>query len=179
MQPDDLDHLLRAWGAAQNGRITYTANDDRDAPDVHPIARAIPFAPKTRQRAALKLMGRDGGDRRKLMAIRAGGTKVGLRQLPTWAADPIRCKESRLSGPVAAIDAGIPQNLQRVHIAAMELYRTNQRRGLCLRLEYTRAGVQSERADAVAEATGEPLTLRTYRDELRLAREWMRARLAA
>lgn len=177
---DQLEELLRQWGAAQNGRIAWAAgNDDREAPDVHPIARSIPFAPKTRHRAALKLAGRDGGSRLKLMAIRAGGTKVGLRKLPTWAADPIRCKETRLSGPVAAIDAGIPPQLLRVHQAMLDLYRRDPKRGLCLRLEYTLPGPHIEKAERVSEAIGEPVNVRAYRVELKMAREWMAAKLAA
>lgn len=175
---EHIEELLRQWGAAQNGRVSWSERgEDREAPDVHPIARSIPFAPKTRHRAALRLAGRDGESRLRLMASRAG--VQGMRKVPTWAADPIRCKETRLSGPIAAVDGGIPPNLMRVHQAMLDLYRRDPKRGLCLRLQYTMKLPHAELAERVSQAIGEPVNVRAYREELKMAREWVAMKLVA
>ena len=173
---DALDEKLRAWGTAQAGR--YVHKDKHDGPGSHPISRAREFAPMSRQKFMKKVLGRDGSSRRRLMAQQVGMKR--LRMVPAYAVDPVPCKETRHMGPSqSAIDTGIPPDLRLVDRAAMELYRSNTLRGLCLRMEYCGHGPQVQKAEQVARALGQPVGLRTYRDELRLAREWLRGRIAA
>lgn len=183
---DALDEKLRAWGTAQAGR--YVHHDKHDGPGSHPISRAREFAPMSRQKFMKKVLGRDGTSRRRLMADRYNDMTPAdqvrgvrrLRLVPAHVVDPVPCKESRHMGSgQSAIDAGIPPDLRLVDRAAMELYRSNTLRGLCLRMEYCGQGPQAQKAEQVARALGQPVGLRTYRDELRLAREWLRGRIAA
>jgi hypothetical protein len=181
MPRDLLDDQLREWGNAQLGR--HAANDDRERrqeldPGSHPISKARQFAPMTRERFANQVAGRDGRDRRRAMA--AGSGVRGMHIVPTWAVDAIRCTETRHAGPrQASVDNGIPAHLRWIDQAAMDLYRQNTLRGLCLRMEYTGFGYQSDKALQVAQAIGAPLTVRQYREELKLAREWLKGRIAA
>src|SRR3546814_20405009 len=118
MVRDALEELLRAWGLAQIGR--YAANDEERAPDKHPISRARQFAPGTRKRAALKLVGRDGHGRRKLMAQKSG--VKGLRIAPMWSCDPVAGKQSRIyAAPEAQVDFGLPPEVKLIDPAAIEL----------------------------------------------------------
>lgn len=177
MARDPLEEQLRAWGHAQVGR--HAANDDADTgPGSHPIARAREFAPMTRDKFARQVAGRDGRDRRRMMAGKSG--VKGMRIVPMWACDPVAGKESKLvAAPDAQIDRGIPPEVKWIDRAAIELYRQNTLRGLVLRMEYCGFGFQSDKAAAVSSAIGSTITLRQYREELRLAREWMRGRIAA
>ncbi len=174
---DELDVLLRAWGDAQIGRHK-AANDDRDTrdPGSHPISKAREFAPMTREKFARQVAGRDGRDRRRLMASGAGVKK--MRIVPAWACDPVRGKETRHMGPVASVDKGLPAELRIVDRAVMDLYRANTLRGLCLRIEYTGFGRQTDKAETVARAMRiKELPLRRYRDELGKAKDWLRIEL--
>jgi len=132
----------------------------------------------------MRLAGRDGRARRKLMAnainegLPKGVTRISVA--PQWSCDPVRCTPTRTSGPVTAVvDVGVPKHLQWVEDAMMQLYRQNTRRGLVLRIEYTGFGFQSDKAIQVGAALGETMTVRQYRMELDKAREWLRGRIAA
>jgi len=179
MMADELDKTLRQWAAAQIGRHgAYVAPEDRDTgPGSHPISRAREFAPMTRSRAAARIAGRDGSDRRRTMA--AVVAIKGLHLIPMAFCDPVRCVETRHSGPMQSVDQGIPTELKRVDRAVMDLYRIDTFKGLCVRLEYTGFGYQSDRAIEVGKALGAPVTLRQYRDGLRAGRQWLMGRLAA
>lgn len=169
-----LEEDLRLWGDATTGRHDPRPRRE-DGPGSHPISRAREFAPGTRARAALRLAGRDGDARRRLMA-KGSGVK-GMHKIPVWAADAIRCTETRTSGPAAFVDAGIPPELKAIDQAMIELYRENPLLGVILRLEYTGVGNQEKRAEEVARVIGKDLTLRQYRVELGRARQWMQGRL--
>lgn len=175
MPHDELVQQLRAWGEATLGR--HAANEDGPpSATAHPIARAREAAPGKKQTEFVPV-GRDGEERRRFMAKRAGVKKLHI--LPTWAVDPIRCVETSPGGPGAAVDQGIPENLRWIDRAMMDLYRQNQVRGVCLRMEYCGFGFQSDKAAAAARALGCELTVRQYREELKLAREWLRGKIAA
>lgn len=174
---DELERLLRSWGDAQIGRHD-AANEDRREhdPGSHPISKARQFAPMTREKFQNQLVGRDGGDRRRLMA-RASGVR-GMKIIPMWACDPVSGKETRHMGPVASVDRGLPPELRLIDRALMDLYRANTMRGLVLRIEYTGFGRHVEKAGEVARAMRIPeLPVRKYRDELRMGREWLRIEL--
>lgn len=175
MLRDELEQQLRAWGDATLGR--HAANEDGpQSAAPHPIARAREAAPGKKQTEFVPV-GRDGEERRRFMASRSGVKH--LRILPLWAVSPISCVETRAKGPSASVDQGIPENLRWLDRAMLELYRQNPLRGVCLRMEYCGAGGQRDKAAAVARALDCELTLRQYRDELRLAREWMKGKVAA
>lgn len=174
---DELDDLLRRWGDAQIGRHD-AANDDRVCrdPGSHPISKAREFAPMTREKFANQIVGRDGRERRTLMAAKSGVR--GMRIVPQWACDPVSGKETRHMGPVASVDRGLPAELRIVDRALMDLYRANTLRGLVMRIEYTGFGRHTDKAEQVAKAMRIPeLSVRKYRDELRMGREWLRIEL--
>lgn len=181
MNMDELDDLLRQWGALSK----YTQEKKEGSNDFHALARSLDFAPGTRARAAMRLVGRDGFDRRTLMATAANaglahGMTCGIRIVPASFVDPIPCTESRRAGGVSdrARD-DTPEHLRPVALAARELYRIDTLRGLCLRLEYCGYGPQTEKAERVALAIGSPVGLRVYREALAHAKGWMHGRLAA
>jgi hypothetical protein len=72
-----------------------------------------------------------------------------------------------------------PPDAERVELAALDLYRYDRTRGVVLRIEYcTGRARQRERVPVVAKCLEiDRLTLRRYRMELDLAREWMAGRL--
>ena len=178
MNHEEREALLYAWGAAETGRYSAANDQDRGSatdPGDHPISRAREFAPGTRKRAALRLAGRDGQARRRLMGKGVG--MEGLHTVPKWAADPIRCTETRSAGPRASYDAGIPPHLQPIAAAARELYRENELRGLVLRIQYCWFGTQAEKAERVEQSIKEPVSVDRYKRELRAAREWIDLRL--
>ena len=130
----------------------------------------------TREKFQNQLVGRDGGDRRRMMARAAG--VAGMRIVPQWSCDPVSGKETRHMGPVASVDRGLPPDLRIIDRALMDLYRANTMRGLCLRIEYTGFGRHPDKAMEVARAMRIPeLSVRKYRDELRMGREWLRIEL--
>ncbi|HFF2842358.1 TPA: hypothetical protein ACGCEE_000071 [Stenotrophomonas maltophilia] len=94
---DPLTEELRRWGHAQVNRFALSRADR----SVHVLDKVRDHAPLTRERAIQDLVGRDGTDRRRLMA--AGAGVKGLRIVPLWAADPIR----------ASSDADHPHATQR------------------------------------------------------------------
>jgi hypothetical protein len=181
MTMDELDNLLREWGALSK----YQEARTEGATDFHALSRARQFAPGTRARAAARLVGRDGESRRRLMAVAANaglpdGRSCGIRIVPAEYVDPVPCSESRRAGGVsAAARDTTPSHLRPVVVAASELYRIDTLRGLCLRFEYCAYGCQSEKADRVALAIGSPVGLRIYRESLAHAKGWMHAKLAA
>lgn len=172
MGRDELDQQLRQWGHALNGRheVRRSEND----PGSHPISKARQFAMKPKD-FIKKVAGRDGRDRRTAMAAGTPGQRIS----PMWASDPITCKETRPSGSGAAVDQGVPSDLMWIEKAAMALYRQHPIRGVVLRFEYSLHGPQKDKAAKVSEAVGEKVTLRRYREEKKLALEWVQGRLTA
>lgn len=175
MNMQELDNLLREWG----GLSKYVEERGEKPTDFHALARALDYAPGTRARAAIRLAGRDGRDRRKLMAREL--VACGVRLVPQDYVDPVRGKENRGGGGGNGGRARdtTPPHLKPVQEAALALYRIDTLRGLVLRQEYCGYGCQSEKADKVGLAIGSPVGLRVYRESLAHAKGWMHARLAA
>lgn len=176
MNDETLDLLLREWGALSK----YEQERGEASNDFHVLERARAFAPGTRERAARQLVGRDGGERRTLMAreLRA----CGVRRVPMDYVDPVPCG-SRSGGGGAGLPSrdDTPKHLRPVIAAAAELYRMDMRRGLVLRQEYCGYGPQAMKAERVSLAMEDKrsMGLRKYREALAHARGWMAARLGA
>lgn len=176
---DPLGKQLRSWGFAKVNRYA-TVHDPESAPDVHPISRARQFAPMTREKAALTLVGR-ASERRRLMAKPL--EECGVTIIPAEFVDPIRCVESRIDGPiprpheakpVAAVDWGVPDDLQWIDRAVAQLSRVSRICALCLQAEFCEVGTQDRKAAIVQARYGGKLSVWQYRRELRRALDWLR-----
>jgi len=178
-----LKEDLKFWGFYQNNRYCDEPTDDgRSARDDHPIARATQFAPGTRAKADRKLIGRDGGDRRRMMGASAGlrDQRGRLLAVPLWMVDPIPCKETNIPAPrspTAAVDRGSPDRLRWIDQALSELSRQNKVRALCVREEFTGNGNnQHSKAESVARQYGGALTVWQYRKELQRGMSYLEAK---
>ncbi len=173
---DPLTEQLRRWGHAQVNRFALSRADR----SVHVLDKVRDHAPLTRERALQDLVGRDGTDRRRLMA--AGSGVQGLRIVPLWAADPIRASNDAdhpHDNPEIAVDVGVPDDLRWIDRALASMERQNPMRALIVRTEFTVSTSQAVKARMVAEQYGGSLTLRQYRYELGKGAEWLRGALAA
>lgn len=173
---DPLTEELRRWGHAQVNRFALSRADR----SVHVLDKVRDHAPLTRERALQDLVGRDGADRRRLMAASSG--VKGLRIVPLWAADPIRASNDAdhpHDNPEIAVDVGVPDELRWIDRALASMERQYPMRALILRTEFTVSASQSVKARMVAERYGGALTLRQYRYEMGKGLEWFRGRLAA
>jgi hypothetical protein len=157
-----LEDMLRAWGhfyGEGKPKEWDEAADDPSAMTIsHPIARAMDFA---------------GGD--ESPSGRSARAMKRIRKSPTWGFDPVVCTETR-SFRIATND-DIPQIVQRVQRAALELYRIDTMRGTVLRFEYCKRGRQIEKA-AMMATVGLSCGVRQYRESLQFAKGWMDARLS-
>jgi hypothetical protein len=178
MGDDVLTEQLRQWAVAQLRQVVAL---DRPYRRETPIERNRKFAPNTRERAAKRLVARDGSSRRTMMAAAAEVRK--LHMVPMWACDPIPCKESEQYGPppaqrAAVVVEGVPEELRWIDRALSQLARQNLIRALCVREEFTGTGTQSIKASRVAEQYGGKFSVWMYRQELRKGLEFMDARRA-
>lgn len=177
MNDKQLDDLLREWGEEskyQRARL----EDGGGVSDFHVLQRAREFAPGTRKKAAIKLIGRDGSDRRRFMARELGA--CGVRLVPMAFVDPAfggACGNNGGGGVSDGPRNNLPAHLRPVEAASLELYRLDTLRGLVLRQEYCGYGRQDEKAIRVGEVLGAPVGLRVYRESLAMAKGWMLARL--
>lgn len=175
MTEQELEQLLAEWGALSK----YQQARTEGATDFHVLQRARDFAPGTRAKAARRLIGRDGYERRAYMArdLKACGVRV----VPMDYVDPVKGTESRKGGGMSDLPPrdDTPPHLRRVNAAASELYRIDTLRGLVLRFEYCGYGPQAEKAERVSVALGSRIGLRVYRESLAHAKGWMHGRLAA
>jgi len=120
-------------------------------------------------RAIQDLVGRDGTDRRRLLAAAAG--VKGLRMVPMWAADPIRASNDASHPhdlPEVAVDIGIPDELRWIDRALASMERQYPLRALILRTEFTVSASQAVKARMVAEKYGGTLSVWQYRRELQM-----------
>lgn len=173
MTVDELERLLEEWGALSK----YEAAREEGASDFHVLQRARDFAPGTRERAAARLVGRDGGERRRLMARELAA--CGVRVVPMAYVDPVAGSPTRKAGPRSRAEDWIPARLRAVHDSALELYRVDTLGGLVLRQEYCGYGSQHAKAERVTIAMDSPVGIRVYRESLARAKGWMHARLMA
>jgi hypothetical protein len=176
MQPEVLRETLRAWGHATVNRYAFSRGDRA----LHALEHARDLAPGTKENALRQLAGRDGTDRRRLMASAA---KIkGFKIVPTWAVDPVRASNDA-SPPhdrdEIAVDQGIPDHLRWVDQALAQMSRVTPLRALVVRMEFTVSASQSVKARMVREQYGGKLSVWQYRRELERALHWLDAKIAA
>jgi hypothetical protein len=165
-----IRECLRAWGQAEVGRYCYSRSDRSH----HMLSHAMEIAPGTKERAERKLIGRNGLDRRELMA--QGSGVQGMRAIPMWACDPIRAKNDAdppHDRPEIAVDTGIPESLRWVERAILGLRRQSDLQAVIVRTEYTVSASQGVKAHMVSQETGLKLSKWQYRRELALAEAWL------
>lgn len=177
MNDEALITDLRRWGEHHAARYQRPRRDD-GGPDTHPLSRAREFAPGTRARAARLLEGRDGHDRRAIMAANGSAIARGCIA-PAWATAPIPCTETRTPGPSeAAFDRGIPPEYTWVERALIELRRQWPTRVVVLEKEFTVSASQGVKARLVSQETGRTLSRWQYRRELQLGLCFLSAKRA-
>ncbi|MFB8927115.1 hypothetical protein QSH46_013465 [Xanthomonas arboricola pv. juglandis] len=167
---DPLLAELRRWGYAHANRYTLS-HADRSR---HVLENAKDYAPKTVEQAFCELVERDGRQRRRFMAERAGLTSLG--EIPAWAVDPVRARNDAdrpHDNPEVAVDIGIPDDLRWIDRALASMSRQFPLRVLVVRTEFTVAASQAVKARMVVEQYGGALSVRQYRYELGKAIDWM------
>lgn len=180
LQREAIREALRAWGIASVNRWCYSRGDR----SIHVLEQARDMAPGTKERALRDLVGRDGTDRRRLMAAGIPWEKTGRRMdiVPMWACDPVRAANDAChphERPEIAVDQGIPEDLRWVEQMVGQIQRQNALRGLVVRTEYTVSASQAVKANMVQDLYGGRLSLRQYRMELERALDWFAGRMAA
>ncbi|MBB3856770.1 hypothetical protein FHY29_002143 [Xanthomonas arboricola] len=167
---DPLLAELRRWGYAHANRYTLSRADRSR----HVLENAKDYAPKTVEQAFCELVERDGRQRRRFMAERAGLTALG--EIPAWAVDPVRARNDAdrpHDNPEVAVDIGIPDDLRWIDRALASMSRQFPLRVLVVRTEFTVAASQAVKARMVAEQYGGALSVRQYRYELGRATDWL------
>ncbi|PZT20621.1 hypothetical protein A7Y00_14650 [Stenotrophomonas maltophilia] len=173
---DPLTEELRRWGHAQVNRFALSRADR----SVHVLDKVRDHAPLTRERAIQDLVGRDGTDRRRLMATGSG--VKGLRIVPLWATDPIRAANDAdrpHDNPEIAVDVGVPDELRWIDRALASMERQYPMRALIVRTEFTVSASQAVKARMVAEKYGGTLSVWQYRRELQRGIDVISGALAA
>jgi hypothetical protein len=170
---DELLEQLRRWGACKT-RAKMQRQEAAPNPRQHIIERTRRFAPMTIKREKKKLLGRDGEGRRRIVA-RAAGVK-GMAIVPTWSCDPIRCKQSNSGGGRLA-DADqlveMPEDLIWIDSALGQLQQEAPILALIVRIEFTHAAPQKDRAEMARKRYGGGMTYSQYRRELDKALGWL------
>ena len=156
----ELDELLRQWGRAYGQRPPREWDEDCSLTGTNPIATAMEYA----------------------VGSRAKAVAVAWRRRRPFAAftQPMPCKETRPATSVALTGGNARRftpEIERVQTAVMALHRAHPLRGAVLQAEYCTRGRQFDKAEHVAQLTGERLNVRRYRGELGTAKFWMLARL--
>ncbi|KGU41844.1 hypothetical protein [Xanthomonas citri] len=167
---DPLLAELRRWGYAHANRYTLSRADRSR----HVLENAKDYAPKTVEQAFCELVERDGRQRRRFMAERAGLTA--LREIPAWAVDPVRARNDAdrpHDNPEVAVDIGIPDDLRWIDRALASMSRQFPLRVLVVRTEFTVAASQAVKARMVCEQYGGSLSVWQYRRELQRSLDWL------
>lgn len=180
LQREAIREALRAWGIASVNRWCYSRGDR----SIHVLEQARDLAPGTKENALRDLVGRDGTDRRRLMAAGIPWEKGGKRMdiVPTWACDPIRAANDAdhpHERPEIAVDQGIPEDLRWVEQMVAQMGRQFPLRALVVTTEYTVSASQAVKANMVQDLYGGRLSLRQYRLELERSLDWFAGRMAA
>jgi hypothetical protein len=179
---DQFEAMLRAWGSyyGENRGPEWDEADGCNAAPVggspHPLERARAFAPGTR-RAALEAMHlrRAGRERRAMMGAAAGLAGP----LPAEFVDPIPCVETRPVAGTPRPDPRYTDAVRAVQEAWLVLREWWPLQAEIVRLHYqVRGFTQAEKAELVSASFGDAVGLKRFKDELRLARVWLHARLA-
>lgn len=173
---DPLTEELRRWGHAQVNRFALSRADR----SLHVLDKVRDHAPLTRERAIQDLVGRDGTDRRRLLA--AGAGVKGMSIVPLWAADPTRASNNAdhpHDNPEIAVDVGVPDELRWIDRALASMERQYPMRAMIVRTEFTVSASQAVKARMVAEKYGGTLSVWQYRRELQRGIDFMGGRVAA
>lgn len=173
LQREAIREALRAWGIASVNRWCFSRGDR----SIHVLEQARDLAPGTKENALRDLIGRDGTDRRRLMAGKAG--VKGMDIVPMWACDPIRAANDAdppHERPEIAVDQGIPDDLRWVEQMVAQMGRQFPLRALVVTTEYTVSASQAVKANMVQDLYGGKLTVWMYRRELERALEWINMR---
>ncbi|WP_372382146.1 hypothetical protein ACCQ12_15295 [Xanthomonas sp. NCPPB 1068] len=167
---DPLLNELRRWGYAHANRYTLSRADRSR----HVLENAKDYAPKTVEQAFCELVERDGRQRRRFMAERAG--LKGLGEIPAWAVDPVRARNDAdrpHDNPEVAVDIGIPDDLRWIDRALASMSRQFPLRVLVVRTEFTVAASQAVKARLVVEQYGGTISVWQYRRELQRGLDWL------
>jgi hypothetical protein len=180
MHPDELEIWLAAWGLYYREEWPPVDPDERPRfSRSHPIAQALPFAPGTVAAAAQHLLGRDGRDRRRIMAKAVGLKHVHI--VPMAYVDPVRCKEGA-KGDGTHATRTVPPQVERIEREAKQLEELLLVRGLVFRAQYCVEGDTAGKALWVTSQWRKSkrdalVSINQFRNELAFARVWMQARL--
>lgn len=181
-----IDPMLVAWGRYYGESYVEVSGDyaqDANAPDIHPIAVAMRYAPKSRAEvlAAGMHKHRGGLARRTMLGAAAERrTKEGRAiPVPAWAVDPVPCIASGRGYKPEEQDPKFTAAVRAVQAAWLALQRHNALQGAVLMVQYqVRSLTQADKAELVSARIGKTIGLKRYKDELRLAKVWVHARLA-
>jgi hypothetical protein len=182
MTPEQFESMMRAWGSYYGERRGPEWDEGGADPrpggaTVHPLARAQAFAPGTRKAALERMHLRRAGVERR----RAMGAAAGIAILPAEFVDPIPCIESRPVVGTPRHDPRYTDSVKRVQEAWLVLRQWWPVQAEIVRLHYQVRGFkQAEKAQMATAVlgTGDVIGLKRFRDELRLGRTWLHARLS-
>lgn len=183
MTPEQFETMMGAWGAFYGERRGPEWQDAESAgaglggATVHPLERARAFAPGTRKAALERMhLQRAGVERRRAM-----GAAAGLAILPAEFVDPIPCVETREVVGTPRPDPRYTDAVRAVQEAWLVLREWWPMQAEIVRLHYqVRGFTQKDKAGLATAAlgTGDVIGLKRFRDELRLGRTWLHARLS-
>ncbi|QWP79214.1 hypothetical protein J5226_12855 [Lysobacter sp. K5869] len=162
MSPDQLEILLRLWGAAYGEHRPREWDEPSSPGGMSPLARAAEFAPGRKVRRL------DAAYRRACRAVRGGR--------PEWASDPVRFTETRVAGsraPTGGARSVLNPEASRVEAAVLRLQRVDDTLGQIVRAEYCRRGGQGDKARAFEMGRGQ------FREAVAEGRGWLRRELAS
>lgn len=156
MNPVEFEAAMRRWGWVYGEQPDRELPESARSPDVHPIARAMRFAPGT-------------ADKRRMTSY-ARTLRDGER---SWSRDPIPCVETRQSGWQAPVAPSQSDGAEIIQRAWIELTRESLIIAEAVRLEYQ---IRGEKQREKAQRMG--LGANKYRELLAEGRGWIRARVA-
>lgn len=176
MTTEELENLLRLWGRIYGDSLSDVAElpEHVNAPDFHPLARGMRFAPGKRAVLIRRLttMDRAGQARRRLMARDLGA--CGITIVPAAYVDPVPGSRSSRGGSAPPAQRPGQDVAERVQSAWLSLRRVEELRATVVQQEYQRRGMtQREKAAAMS------IKLNRYRDELGAGKIWLHGRLTA
>lgn len=184
MSPEELELQLLRWGRAYGEERPDEWEEAESLTGDSPTARGLDFAPGSREVAVRRLASfdRGGTGRRALMAsgVLAASVDNPRPVLPAWACDPVPARETRNRYAAAPrYDSTFTAETETVQTAWLALRGFNRLQAECLRVQYQiRAMTQREKAELVSHVVVDAVSLKRFKDELRLARTWMHARLS-
>ncbi len=159
---DGLDARLELWGRAL-GQFERMSHEPRSLTGNSPMAA---YGRPTGYKGVAEKRGRDG--RLKLM-----GAAAGLRgSLPAHFVDPVPCTSTRIY-KAPDFDPRYTQEVDKIQQEWIVMYRAEPLLAAVLRIEYQTKGRQVDKAESMK------MPAKSYKDQLRMAKLWLRARLTA